>query len=632
MAEKKRMSLLGGLIYEALDGAITTFHQLTKDEQKATVNKLSNQLKLMFTDIQTKTSSIRNKHLKDRVQELINEISREIDSIMAEFGEDPVEAFFRLIFFPVWFLFELSSIIWGEFFDFLRGMFEPEKPPTFEEAIRNAEKFLTLAGDFNVLATIFNLIGDFEILGTKLPGKAIGRFITNVSWTFGIGWLTWVVMGPVLRYSIADPYEKEMTRRLRPKDFTKSEIEDLYEWGLKKLEELHDYYVELGYSDEKIEQLLEILRKRVFSSEVRSYITYVEGNYVDGYVSDEELIQALSLAYWTDDERQFRFWRAKQRQINKLNDLRVKEIERAFKERRISEEEATARLSEFIKSPEMIERLIALWKQYLKPEEEIDPAERLKARKQRLEIRIKGLNDQIAYLQQYLQERLELYEVMIRELENRYLRRLQRISDIYDIRISAIKEEFTKWKEKKLEEIETRLKAIEAELSRFVTLYSGDFIENLSKISDDTLMQAGTSREVLVNLWTQARFDELANALINLLAVATEKELSAIDHLLRLIDKYYDLLGRYQTLQTIAKVRIEEREAKVTALINKLQSEKMSKINQLKAELEDRKAILEKKKELERIRTEMRIAKLQSKVDELSIELSSIEKQLQLAG
>lgn len=630
MAEgKKRVPLFSGLIAEGLKGGIDAFMQLTKEEQVKTVNSYVDSFVKVLDDIQLKSSSLRSVTFRKRIMDIINEIRQEVQIIKEEATEDPVHAFIRVLMFPVFLLYELSTFIWGEFFNFLRARFEPAGPVSFDEAIHNAEEFLTLAGDFNILATIFDTIGEIQILGSKLPGQSIARFIQNVSWTFGIGWLTWVVMGPVLRFSIADPYEKEITKRVRPRDFTKSEVEDLYEWGLRKLEELYEGYVVLGYSDDKIEQLMEILRKRVFSSEVRSWITQLEGNYADGYVSDEEFIKMLQLGYFTEDEVKFRYWKAKQRQFNKLQDLRVKEIERAFKEKRIDEDEATARLSEFIKSPEMVERLIALWKQYLKPEEEVEPAERLKVRKQILETRIKGLNDQIAYLQKYLQERLELYDAMIRELENRYQARIQRIADQYDIRIAAIQDEFAKWKEKRLEEIDARLKALQDKLSRFIQIHMADFTGNLQKISDETFSAAGLNRDVILNMFVNGQFDDLLNALTTLALYITAKEKTALDQLLTVLDQYYDLVSRYQLLQTIEKLRIEEREARVSAMIQKLQAEKMAKIQQLQSELADKKEILEKKKELEKIRTESRIAKLQSKVDELSIELTSINKQLE---
>ena len=630
MAKKNRkMSLLGGLLAEGLEAGFKVFMNLTKDEQKDVVKQVVASHRKMLNDIMMRSHSVQSTVLKEMITGFVNEMEEHLQWVYDLADESPIHAFFSAFLAPIVFGYELANSLFAFIFSGLREMFEPKEPVTFEKAIENAEKFFTIVGDLNVLAALFDTIGKTEIFGIKLGLDSVGRLVTNISWTFGLGWLTWVAMGPVFRWSIADPYEREMRKRLRPRDFTKSEIEDLYEWGLKKLEELHDYYVELGYSDDKIQQLLEILRKRIFSSEVRKYITTLETNYADGYVSDQELAEALSLGYWTDDERKFLFWRAKQRRINKINDLRVKEIERAFLERRIDEDEATSRLTEFIKDPSFVEALIAYWKQRLKPEEEVEPPERLLARKKRLEIRIKGLQDQITYLQEYLRERLELYDVMLRELEQRYTARMQRIEEVYDSRINALQDEFQIWQKRRIEELKARIAEIDAELTRFIQIYIAQFNGNLQRISDETLSASGYTRQQLLNMFLNARFDELLDALSVIGLYITEKERTALSTMLRIVNRYFDLVERRNLLQKLVELRIEEREAYVQYRINKLREEKMRKIAELQAKLADEKEKIERKKRIEEIRINMRISKLQSKVDELSVELSSINKQLE---
>jgi len=629
MAKKKRMSLLGGLIKEGLEEGLKVFSDLSHDEQVKFVTKIFDGLKESITQLQGEKLQFLRDETANEVLAFFDSAKEYIERNKDKIQEGELLALLLIAILIGFLMFATTYTVVGGLFGFLRRLFEPKKPVTFEEAINNATEFFTIVADLNFVSAVCDIIGDFEILGTKIPGKAISRLVTNISWTFGLGWLTWVAMGPVLRWSIAEPYNAEMTRRLRPRNFTKSEIEDLYEWGLKKLEELHDYYVELGYSDDKIQQLLEILRKRIFSSEVRKYITTLETNYADGYVSDQELAEALSLGYWTDDERKFLFWRAKQRRINKINDLRVKEIERAFLERRIDEDEATSRLTEFIKDPSFVEALIAYWKQRLKPEEEVEPLERLQLRKKRLEIRIKGLQDQITYLQEYLRERLELYDIMIRELENRYTVRMQRIEEVYDSRINALQDEFQIWQKRRIEELKARIAEIDAELTRFIQIYIAQFNGNLQRISDETLSSAGYTLQQLLNMFLNARFDELLDALSIIGLYITEKERTALSTMLRIVNRYFDLVERRNLLQKLVELRIEEREAYLQYRINKLREEKMRKIAELQAKLADEKEKIERRKRLEEIRINMRISKLQSKVEELSVELSSINKQLQ---
>jgi len=626
----KKVSLFAGLIGEGLKVGLDIFMKLSQDEQRKALRSSLHNLRGALETVSLQTSSMKDVRLRERLQTILTELRHEIDEVEKIGEEDPLEGFFRAVFFPFFICFEFSSIVWGEFYDLLRGWFEPKKPVSYDEAVRNAERFFTLAGDFNVIATVFDLIGHIEILGTKLPANAVAFFIRNISWTFGIGWLTWVVMGPVLRWSIADPFEREMRYRVRPRDWTFAQLQDLYERDMVKQEYLSSNLAEMGYSDDKIDLLLDLTDRKIIEAEARKYSGEVEDNYVYGYADEQDLFNALAFSNLTKDEIMFLVWRARQRLINRLNDLRVKEVEKAYKAGRITREEASSRLSEFIKKPEMVERLLALWEQTRKPEEEVEPNERLWERKERLEIRLKGLNDQISFLQEYLRERQELYDVMIRELENRYASRIKRITETYDARIAAIREEFSKYKEKKLEEIETRLSAIEGELSRYVAVHLAAFKGSLEHISDATLSLAGYSRQTILNLWVNASFEELLTVLAQLAVYTTPEEYTHVDRMLRLIERYFDLAARYHLLSTIAKVRIEEREAKVEILVKRLEKEKNERIRQLESELVDRKEILEKKKHIEELRINARIAKLKSKADEISVELSSINRQLKI--
>jgi len=224
---------------------------------------------------------------------------------------------------------------------------------------------------------------------------------------------------------------------------------------------------------------------------------------------------------------------------------------------------------------------------------------------------------------------MELYDLMIRELETRYTLRMQKIEQSYDARINAIKQEFEAYKNKKLDELSARLTELNDVLSRFIQVNLATFNGNLQRLSDQTLMSAGFNRDTLLTMYLAGQFDKLLDALSTIALYITPGERTALDQMLNIVDQYYDLVSRYRLLQEIAQVSIEEREARMNAMIQRLMSEKIARINELKAELEDKKAIQEKKKVLERISLERRISSLERKVEEYSVELSSIERQLQ---
>jgi len=145
MAEK-RMSLLGGLIYEGMEETIKTFQQLTKDEQVKTINKTAEDMRSKLAQIQTTTEQIKSAHI------------RELEDVVKQALKDPLGSFVHLLFLPVELIFRASELVWGSLYGWLLNMFYPKGPVTAEEARMNAIEFFTITGDINVLATIFDII------------------------------------------------------------------------------------------------------------------------------------------------------------------------------------------------------------------------------------------------------------------------------------------------------------------------------------------------------------------------------------------------------------------------------------------------------------------------------------------
>jgi len=435
-------------------------------------------------------------------------------------------------------MFKMDEIFWGSLYGWLLNMFYPKGPVTAEEARLNAIKFFTLVGDLNLIASIFDIIGDIQILGTKLPGRAVARLITNISWTFGLGWMTWVVMSPVLRASIAEPMETEINRVTRPARFTTTQIRELYEYGIDNIDEYEEELKDAGYSDDKIQKLKDLMKKMVWRDEIRRWITDMAAAYVKGYLTDDELMRAIELGYYTNEERQFRYWEERVRRETKIIDLRIDEIERAFKSGEIDENEARARLSEYIVEPRLIEAYIALWKQYRKPKELIDPLEEAQYRLQRLKIRIEGLEKQIMHLEVIKKQQLEVYDAEIEELRTRL-----------EAKIAAAKEEFAAYANKTISEIEARI------------LYY------------ESLIPAATGL-------TRMRYE-----------------------------------AAVEMLKVIAAVRVEEREAKLNALIEKWTKETEAKIK-----------VIEEKKEKYEAEMNERIDRLKTKLEEYELEATATER------
>jgi len=532
------MSLLGGLIFEGMNETIKAFQQLTKDEQVNVVQNFGNELKVKIQRINETKEEIKTDEMRENISLVLDELNQEIEDALEDAKENPVKAFLVLLSVPIRLMFKMDEIFWGSLYGWLLNMFYPKGPVTAEEARLNAIKFFTLVGDLNLIASIFDIIGDIQILGTKLPGRAVARLITNISWTFGLGWMTWVVMSPVLRASIAEPMETEINRVTRPARFTTTQIRELYEYGIDNIDEYEEELKDAGYSDDKIQKLKDLMKKMVWRDEIRRWITDMAAAYVKGYLTDDELMRAIELGYYTNEERQFRYWEERVRRETKIIDLRIDEIERAFKSGEIDENEARARLSEYIVEPRLIEAYIALWKQYRKPKELIDPLEEAQYRLQRLKIRIEGLEKQIMHLEVIKKQQLEVYDAEIEELRTRL-----------EAKIAAAKEEFAAYANKTISEIEARI------------LYY------------ESLIPAATGL-------TRMRYE-----------------------------------AAVEMLKVIAAVRVEEREAKLNALIEKWTKETEAKIK-----------VIEEKKEKYEAEMNERIDRLKTKLEEYELEATATER------
>jgi len=493
--EKKRMSLLGGLIYEGLDEALKTFYSMTQDEQTRVVQNSANDMMKKVNEINEIKEQIKTDYVRENISLALNDFAQELQKIIEEAEGSPIKALTKLIFMPSSLMFRINEIMWAALYGYLMDLFYPTGPVSADQAKINAIRFFTLAGDLNIVASIFDIIGDIQILGTKLPGRAIGNMIRNISWTFGLGWMTWVVMSPILRAAIAEPMETEIRKTTRPRAWTETDIRELYEYGIDKLEEHIEHLAELGYSDDKIEKLIDLMKKRVWRDEIRRWITDMANAYVKGYITDDELMKAIEMGYYTNEERQFRYWEERTRRETKIIDLRIDEIERAFKTGKIDENEARARLSEYIVEPRLIEAYIALWKQYRKPEELVDPLEEAQYRLQRLEIRIEGLRKQIEHLEVIKEQGLEVYDAQIEELRARL-----------EARIAAAKEEFAAYANRTISEIEQRIIYYEALLPKATGLTKIRYqaaIEMLKAIAQVRVEERERRLQALIEKWTK---------------------------------------------------------------------------------------------------------------------------------
>lgn len=146
--------------------------------------------------------------------------------------------------------------------DNIRAILEIEPPITFEKAYDNAKRYLTLLGTFSTMElfarifdTLLSMLGDVEIMGTKLPGRVIAytqpfsNLIRSIYWNLGFGWLTWAIWGELIRSTITEGLQRYYRERYRTREPSLSMIQEAYRRGIISEEEAERYFAYLGYED-----------------------------------------------------------------------------------------------------------------------------------------------------------------------------------------------------------------------------------------------------------------------------------------------------------------------------------------------------------------------------------------------
>ena len=146
--------------------------------------------------------------------------------------------------------------------DNVRAILEFEPPLTFEKAYENAKRYLTLLGTMSTMElfarltdTLIAMVGDVEIMGTKLPGRVVAMtkpfssLVRGIYWNMGFGWLTWAIWGELIRATITEGLQRYYRERYRTREPSLSMIQEAYRRGLISEDEAERYFAYLGYED-----------------------------------------------------------------------------------------------------------------------------------------------------------------------------------------------------------------------------------------------------------------------------------------------------------------------------------------------------------------------------------------------
>lgn len=183
----------------------------------------------------------------------------------------------------------------------------PEEVRT--DPLKGAEKFLSTNMKFQMDAWMLHMLGDMQSFGIF---KSLKDLPNAISWSFGIGWLSWLVMGTPFRIGTAQPMEKYWNRIYLQTELTAAQLVAAMRQGLIGPRYYDEKMDGLGYDFEERDLLFKLAKRELSETKMRDLyrrgmitLPEVEQEYRSmGY--SESYAKALRILFRTD--RYFDIW------------------------------------------------------------------------------------------------------------------------------------------------------------------------------------------------------------------------------------------------------------------------------------------------------------------------------------
>jgi len=569
-----------------------------------------------------------------------------------------------------------------------------EQKDRIEVSKENMLEFLDLQNDLNSVATFFDALGRTSALGQWLGFSALARVITNVSWSLGIGWLSWVAIGPGMRATIAAHLEKYYNKVTRPNDVPREVVMNLWKRGVLTDSDTDERLALLGYPDEDIsllkaytaEDFTEAQLDRAFKSGLISEDEYREGlhrlgwrgeklskrieltkndilvdlksdllseyqrSYVSGYrtLQDIESLRNARLDTATPEG----LWRQilTERAERELRDLQVKTYIENFMDGSIDENTLRAQLSTIIVRPDYLEALVENVKARKEPRARVEREETLEERRRRLENRLAQLRLQIRHQEELRDAALSLIDARIARVMEDAESSVRRLEALRDARIQALTAEYQALRtaseervrarireiealtsvrvQEIMRELEARKRAIDEELQAFISATELDIDARIRELMEIAATQTGAAQQrTLIRIEFLDEIRTIPALRRAMLAEARKRRLEEeadID-----IERIQET-ARAQTtfLEEIAGLSAAEREARLSAVIDRIRAETEARVAEIRRDAEKRAEELRAARREQETRYRQRIEMLTLEANQVLEELSLIDEAL----
>jgi len=243
---------------------------------------------------------------------------------------------------------EFSSTIMSR----ILGLIVPEGEVTEQKGMDAAANYLSINMQFQMSAWLLHLLGDVQSFGMF---KSLKDLPNAISWSFGLGWLSWLVMGTPFQVSIVKPMEWRFNSRLRPSRMSEGQLMEAFRRGLITSEEWNRQLEQKGWRDSDKALLYRMAEKDYSDSLLR------EGLYNGFFQEDAVLKELQRKGYYEGRSKNIvGYWRH-QRKMKILEDY-VKEYEDLFIDDKVTEGELKAAYKELYYDDTEINVLIEIAK------------------------------------------------------------------------------------------------------------------------------------------------------------------------------------------------------------------------------------------------------------------------------
>jgi hypothetical protein len=171
------------------------------------------------------------------------------------------------------------------------GKFGKEMKITSEDGFNAASRFLGTNLQFQISAWLLHVLGDMQSFGAF---KSLKDLPNAISWSYGIGWLSWLVMGVPFRLGISDPLERGYNATYRPKRPNATQVAKALAAGKIPKSMALEILSEEGWPNEWIDIILKQEREKIPKSDL-------DDLYEWGYMDAGDVAKALETVGYSKD-------------------------------------------------------------------------------------------------------------------------------------------------------------------------------------------------------------------------------------------------------------------------------------------------------------------------------------------